>query len=214
MLLFALLVGPSGPAVALGDDAARVIERSAQGGAVEQLPRLVRDALETAGLGFGALEALAVLTGPGRFTAVRAAVAAVRALALALKREVFALSAFELGAHAVGGAASVLVPVGRDLLALQSFSAPDAACGEPALLPRGELPRLVERAHPFVVVDPDDELAAAVAGRALAIESSARRLWAAAHARAARGHRPVPGPRCGHFICARRMPDRRPVGRS
>ncbi|MCS6877353.1 MAG: tRNA (adenosine(37)-N6)-threonylcarbamoyltransferase complex dimerization subunit type 1 TsaB [Geminicoccaceae bacterium] len=194
MNLLALLVGPKGPAVAAGGDRAGPIERSGTQGAVEQLPLLVRDALAAAKLGFSELDAFAVLTGPGRFTAIRAAVAAARALSLATGRGIYALSAFELGAAARAGPALVVVPVGREELALQPFDGPDAPCAEPALVSRCDLARAVEGAHRLVLVDPDPELAARAPEDAVFVESTAGFLWTAARARARRGIGPAPGP--------------------
>jgi tRNA threonylcarbamoyladenosine biosynthesis protein TsaB len=64
-------------------------------GQAERLIELVETVLADAGLGYGALGAIAVNHGPGSFTGLRSAVAAARGLALAADLGVLAVSSLE-----------------------------------------------------------------------------------------------------------------------
>ncbi len=210
MRLLALRVGAAGPAVAALGGPAGAVERSAAGPPAECLPGLVREVLEEAGLGPDELDALAVLTGPGSFTAIRAAVAAVRALALATRRPVFASSALELGAELAGGDGPLLVaaPAGRGELAVQHFAAPDRALDQPMLLGADEVVAAVRAVPRWVLVEgePLPPLPTARAPELVRVGASA--LARAAVARAGRGIAPVPGPAVRPLYL--RRPDARP----
>lgn len=210
MRLLALLVGAAGPAVGAVGGPRGAVERSAAGTPTECLPGLVREVLEEAGLAPGELEALAVLTGPGSFTAVRAAVAAVRALALATRRPVYASSALELGAELAGGDGPLLVaaPAGRGEVAVQHFAAPDHALDEPMLLAADELAAAVRGVPRWVLVEGDPPPPAAAVRAPELVRVGALALARAAIARASRGVAPVPGPAVRPLYL--RRPDARP----
>lgn len=67
-----------------------------QRGQAERLMPMLAEVLAEAGIGWRALDGLAVGIGPGNFTGVRIAVAAARGLALALGRPLVGISGFEL----------------------------------------------------------------------------------------------------------------------
>lgn len=178
--------------------AAGLVERSRAGPPAELLPELVDTALAEARLGWGELEGLAVLTGPGSFTAIRAAVAAARALALATGLPIHAASALELGAAACAdlpGPLLVLSPAGRGLLARQRFAGPEQPLGEPEPVERAQA--LAERppGERLVLVDPDEDLLRARERLAARIvRTHAARLAMLARDRARSGRAPLPGP--------------------
>lgn len=192
MRLLALAIGPAGPAVAVLGGAAEGVERHAPGGRAETLAPLAAEALAVSGLRFADLEALAVQTGPGSFTATRAAVAAARALALATGLPVHALSALEVAAEAVRetllGPFLALAPAGRGTLAAQPFAAGAVAAGPPLLLDAARAS--AETAGVAVVtIDLDGWEGSAVAR----LTSSVLALARAAAGRHGRGIAPLPG---------------------
>ena len=89
-----------------------------------------------AGVGYEALDAIAVTLGPGGFTGVRIGLATARALALACARPVIGISNFEAVAAAVpeserrGRSLAVLIDAKRSDLYAQAFSAEPAALTE------------------------------------------------------------------------------------
>ncbi len=56
----------------------------------------VQKALAAAGIGYDAIDLMAVATGPGSFTGIRIGIAAMRALAMAAKKPIVGLSSFDL----------------------------------------------------------------------------------------------------------------------
>jgi tRNA threonylcarbamoyladenosine biosynthesis protein TsaB len=192
--LLALRMAPAGPEVALLDASGRALQRARPGARAEALAPLVGETLAEAGLGFPDLEALAVAIGPGSFTATRAAVAAVRALALATDSPVYALNALELAAETVaearGSPLLVLGPAGRDGFAAQRFDAHAVPEGPPALLERDAALAAARAAARVVLVDLEDW----AGPPALRVRSDALAVARAAAARAARRIPPVPGP--------------------
>ncbi|MDW8369442.1 MAG: tRNA (adenosine(37)-N6)-threonylcarbamoyltransferase complex dimerization subunit type 1 TsaB [Geminicoccaceae bacterium] len=199
MRLLALCVGAEGPEVAVLGGGSGLLERSRAGPPAELLPELVGTALAEAGLGWGELEALAVLTGPGSFTAIRAAVAAARALALATGLPIHAASALELGAAACtqeAGPLLVLTPAGRGLVARQRFAGPQEAAEEPVAVDRTCALFEPGPGERLVLVDPDEALLRSCAERpARIVRTSAAALAAFALSRARSGRPPLPGPR-------------------
>ncbi len=210
MRLLALLVGGAGSAVAALGGPRGAVERVAVGTPSERLPSLVRQVVEEAGLRLSELETLAVLTGPGSFTAIRAAVAAARALALATGRPVHALSALELGAELAGGDGPVLVlaPAGRGEMAAQLFADRDHPLGEPSLLGPDDIAAATVGAPRWVLVDPEPGSPLTAAGPAEVVRTSGLALARAALARAGRGRPPLPGPAIRPLYL--RRPDARP----
>lgn len=72
-----------------------------QRGQSERLVPMAQEAMAAAGLGFAALDAVAVTRGPGGFTGVRIGLATARALGLALAVPVIGITSFEAVAAAV-----------------------------------------------------------------------------------------------------------------
>ncbi len=208
MRLLAIQVGSEGPAVAVLGGCRGPVERCRPGARAEALAPLVADALAEAGVGFGDLEVLAVSTGPGSFTASRAAVAAARALALAAGLRVHALSLLELAAETVRGTLPapflVLAPAGRGELALQRFAAGPVALGPIERLAPAAARRLSAGGEPVVTIDLE-EWGEPVA---LRLASGALPLARAAVARHGRGVAALPGPAVRPLYL--RPPDARP----
>ncbi|BCX19460.1 MAG: hypothetical protein KatS3mg117_3142 [Geminicoccaceae bacterium] len=208
MRLLALRMGPAGPDVALLGGASELVRRERPGARAEALAPLVAATSSEAGLCFADLEALAVATGPGSFTASRAAVAAVRALALATGLRVYPLSSLEVAAETVSeaepGPLLVLAAAGRGTLVGQRFEAGAVPVGPPELLEPAVAIERARRAERVVLVDLD-EWAGPAARR---VRTDAASLARAAAARAARGVPPLPGPAVRPLYL--RPPDARP----
>jgi tRNA threonylcarbamoyladenosine biosynthesis protein TsaB len=148
-----------------GDTLARRSEPMAQGHG-ERLLSLLRETLAAAGLGFAALDAIAVTVGPGRFTGLRVGIAAARGLALALGRPALGIASFAAIAEAArrerpGRPMLAVIDSGREELFAQGVEAE----GRPAGPPRIATARA---------------LAAELAGRAMLLAGDGARLVARA----------------------------------
>ncbi len=71
-------------------------------GHAEALAPMVEQTMQQAGIGFGALERLAVTTGPGTFTGQRVGLAFMRGLRVALKKPLIGITTLEAMAFATG----------------------------------------------------------------------------------------------------------------
>lgn len=71
-------------------------------GQAEALAPMVEQTMQQAGIGFGALERLAVTTGPGTFTGQRVGLAFMRGLRVALKKPLIGVTTLEAMAFATG----------------------------------------------------------------------------------------------------------------
>jgi tRNA threonylcarbamoyladenosine biosynthesis protein TsaB len=71
-------------------------------GHAEALAPMVESTMKQAGIGFGALERLAVTTGPGTFTGQRVGLAFMRGLRVALKKPLIGITTLEAMASATG----------------------------------------------------------------------------------------------------------------
>ena len=80
------------------------VSEEMQRGQAERLAPMVKQAMVEAGLGFGALDRIAVTTGPGSFTGVRVGLSFARALALSLGKPCIGVSTLEALALAEGQA--------------------------------------------------------------------------------------------------------------
>lgn len=72
------------------------IRRQMNRGHAEALVPMIAEAMEAAGAGMGAVERVAVTTGPGTFTGVRVGVSAARGLALAQRLPVAGITTLEM----------------------------------------------------------------------------------------------------------------------
>ncbi len=79
---------------ATGQCPARRLEKMDVGHA-EALPGMVREVVQSAGLGFAGIDRIAVTTGPGTFTGVRIGLAFARGLGLALGWPVVGVSTLQ-----------------------------------------------------------------------------------------------------------------------
>jgi tRNA threonylcarbamoyladenosine biosynthesis protein TsaB len=117
----------SGPycAVAICDDSGCLYSQKVEmpkGQAENLVPQLVA-ALETHGVNWGQISALAVGVGPGNFTGVRISVSFARGLAMSLGIKAVGVSNFEVVAHRVADHNfAVAVPMQRGQAAVQRFS--------------------------------------------------------------------------------------------
>ncbi len=108
-------------------------------GQAERLMPLLEEMLAAGGIGWRDLSTLAVGTGPGNFTGVRIAVAAVRGLALALGVPAVGVTLFEARAHGLPRPLRVIEDARRGMVYLQDFPAAGESC--PArLVEAGALP--------------------------------------------------------------------------
>jgi tRNA threonylcarbamoyladenosine biosynthesis protein TsaB len=129
------------PSVAVADRGlVNALVRGEEGVALEiAMPFLVRTALHHAHTTLGAIDALAVATGPGSFTGVRGGVAAARGLALAAGLSILPVSSFAAIAEAGMEAGAeppftICIDARRRELALQSFDAHLDPAGPPDLV--------------------------------------------------------------------------------
>jgi len=104
----------------------------------ERLLPLLAETLAAAGLGFAALDAIAVTVGPGRFTGLRIGIAAARGLALALDRPALGVGNFAAVAEAArrerpGRALIAVIDSGRAELFAQAFDAEGQPSGAPGI---------------------------------------------------------------------------------
>lgn len=116
-------------------------------GQAERLLPLTEAVLAEAGVGFAALDLVAVATGPGTFTGLRVGLAAARGLALAAARPCLGVTSFEAvleaeraaaqSAWGRGEAVLVVLDSRRREVFAQAFLAPDGAPA-PAVVARPE----------------------------------------------------------------------------
>jgi tRNA threonylcarbamoyladenosine biosynthesis protein TsaB len=169
-------------------------------GQAERLVPMIQEVMDQAGLGYEALDAIAVTRGPGGFTGVRIGLATARALALACGKPLIGLSNFEAVAAAVPddereyGTLAVLIGAKRREVYAQAFSRDLAPLTEAGLF----APEALDGAlpgGPFVLAGDAAPQAAPVlraAGRELRLASSPGHADAAFVAELA-ACRPLPG---------------------
>ncbi|MGH6719008.1 MAG: tRNA (adenosine(37)-N6)-threonylcarbamoyltransferase complex dimerization subunit type 1 TsaB, partial [Alphaproteobacteria bacterium] len=122
------------------------LERLGRGHAERLLP-MVLEVLADAGLGFSALDRLAVTIGPGTFTGVRIGLATARGLALAADRPLIGVTTLEtlafdaLAFAAEAQSVAAVVAAGRGRVYVQVFGPDLAPAGPPAALELAEAAR-------------------------------------------------------------------------
>ena len=125
-------------------------------GQAEHLVPMIARAMTAAGLGFSALDLVAVTLGPGAFTGVRIGIATAQGLALATGVPALGLGSFETVAAAVpaglleGRALLVAIESRREELYLQAFDSARAPLGAGALVAADDW-RSVAPAGPLVL---------------------------------------------------------------
>lgn len=124
------LVRPDGGADVLVEDIAT--------GHAEILFDRIGTLLARNGLGYPALERIAVTTGPGSFTGLRIGLSAARGLGLARQVPVLGIPSLLALSLAAEGPVAILVDARRDEAYFQRFSAPGLGIEAPRLLPMAE----------------------------------------------------------------------------
>ena len=143
-------------------------------GHVEALMPMVVEVLEQAGLGFHALDRMAVTVGPGSFTGLRAGLAAARGLALARALPLDGVTTLEAVAFAARDQASgrpivVAIETRRADLYVQRFDAGGAPASTPAALLPEAAATLLSGGDCLLAGDGAPRLAAALTGRPAAV---------------------------------------------
>src|SRR5690242_1080658 len=109
-------------------------------GQAEHLVPMIAHVMTASGVGFGALELIAVTLGPGAFTGVRIGIATAQGLALATSVPALGLGSFEAVAAAVpdallaGRALLVAIESRREEVFLQAFDSTRTPIGAGALV--------------------------------------------------------------------------------
>lgn len=204
MILLALESATSACSAAVADSAGRILGHRRGAAAPDQADRLIElidTMLREAGLGYGAIDVIAVNRGPGSFTGIRAGVAAARGLALATGRPVIAVNTLEVLAAALGaqsaGTIVAALDARRGQIYVQVFGHDLVALSEPrALAPQDVV--LAGRAPPIRLVGNGAALLRAALPDDLPVlqegaEPDALAVARRAVARIAAGERPVPG---------------------
>jgi tRNA threonylcarbamoyladenosine biosynthesis protein TsaB len=143
-------------------------------GQAEVLLPLVDDVVRAAGVTPADLELVAVTTGPGSFTGIRAGLAAAHGIALARRLPLFGVTSFEAVAETVSPAALegrvllVALESRRTEFFVQLFDATGRALSPPMARRPGELAAVVAAAQTAIVVA-GDAAVRAVASLSMAI---------------------------------------------
>ncbi|GGX65145.1 tRNA N6-adenosine(37)-N6-threonylcarbamoyltransferase complex dimerization subunit TsaB [Tateyamaria omphalii] len=103
----AALVRGDAVLIAIGEEMAR--------GQAERLMDLLKEVLESQGVSWADLDALAVGTGPGNFTGIRIGVSAARGLALGLGCPAYGVTGFEARMRIAPAGTIVAIPAPRDM---------------------------------------------------------------------------------------------------
>jgi len=141
------------------------------GGHAERLMPMIAEVLGEAGVGFSAIDRIAVTVGPGSFTGVRVGVAAARGLALACARPLIGATSLavmaqeawaQLGSAHGDRRLAVAVDARQGLLFLQLFAAGQGACGPPALVAPAQAGALIGKRPVLLVGSGAEALRAAL----------------------------------------------------
>ena len=204
MILLALESATSVCSVAVCDGAGQVVgyrPGEPAPGQADRLVELIDAVLGEAGIGYDAVDVIAVNHGPGSFTGVRAGVAAARGLALAAARPVIAVNTLEVLAGALGpqsaGTVVAALDARRAQVYVQAFDHQLLALNEPCALAPEDV-TLTRLAPPLRLVGdgaalvraalPDDVPVLSASAQPDALGVARRAL-----ARLAAGARPAPG---------------------
>lgn len=131
-----------------GGRALGVRSEQMQRGQAERLVPLVQDLLADAGIGFDAIDRIAVTVGPGTFTGLRIGLAAARGFALAAGCPLVGVTSLEvavagLPAPPVAGGILAVIESRREDLFVQPFDNRNQSLAEPADILPADLPAYV-----------------------------------------------------------------------
>ena len=198
MRLLALDCSADLRSVALGISGEVVHERREAGARrhAERLVPLVEATLAEAGWAWSSIDRLAVAVGPGSFTGVRIAVAAVRALALALDRPVHGVTTLAALASAADNPGAALIPALDARRGGLYVAWPTDAGGwsAPEVAGPGAAAARAPASFTAVGSGADALVAAAGRGRARRLDVTAAAVLAAIDRARAAGAVAVPGP--------------------
>ena len=157
--------------VAVWDGTAAVAHRveTMQRGHAEALMPMVEAVLAESGLGYAALDAIAVTRGPGTFTGLRIGLAAARGLALAAGLPLIGLTTLEVIAvaarrHRANRFVSVMIEARRGEVYSQTFAADGVAIDDAAALAPEAALRRATAVDAVLAGDAAPRLAALTAG--------------------------------------------------
>lgn len=138
-------------------------------GHAERLMVMLREVMAEAGLGFAALDAIAVTVGPGRFTGLRVGIAAARGLALATGRPALGIASFAAIAaearrqHPDALPLLVVIDSGRAEFFAQTFDAAGTALGPAQIATPAALARALPSGPLLLAGDGAEAVARALA---------------------------------------------------
>ena len=142
MLILALDTSSAGGSAAIVRDGAIAIERAGDASRThgQRLPLELMTILREAGSTLDDVDAFAVITGPGSFTGLRVGIATIQGLALARRKRVMPVSAFEALVFAMGRLKPEATAVWIDAHRREVFAALYAADGRTVLEAPTSLP--------------------------------------------------------------------------
>ena len=140
MIVLALdtALGACQAAVLDGDRLLAAMSEPMERGHQERLGPLVQETMRSAGVGFQALDRIAVVVGPGSFTGVRVGLAFAKGLSLALDIPCVGIGSMEALASETSGIAAAVIDAPRGQRYLQLFKDGTALAPPEALLAEDE----------------------------------------------------------------------------
>jgi tRNA threonylcarbamoyladenosine biosynthesis protein TsaB len=169
-------------------------------GHAERLAPMVEDAMKQAGVGFPALERLAVTTGPGTFTGQRVGLAFMRGLRLALKKPLTGITTLEAIAAAAqdetGKAKAAVIHDARREEAYLLLRHGEAIALPPAVMPFAEAVERIRAFGPCAVAGTGAESAIEALGADFTLSAMRQpdALWVARLAQRLPAPTEAPGP--------------------
>jgi len=165
-------------------------------GHAEALAPMVAEAMREAGIGFSALDRLAVTTGPGTFTGQRVGLAFMRGLRVGLKKPLIGVTTLEAMTAATGARRAAAIHDAKRDEAYLLLWENDATILAPTVMPFGEAVARIRAFGPCALCGTGAAAASAVLGRDFALTDIRQpdALWVArlAMTRPQPDHPPAP----------------------